>query len=132
LRRKVVVKRSVIRSILDYARACHPREGVLLLKGSVGKGRITVDDVEVPPFAVHGLGFSSFPLHMLPIDFSVVGTAHSHPSGVLRPSTADLNRFYGRIMMIAAYPYRSEENVAVFDRKGRPIEYEVVSDSESY
>ena len=127
-RREVVVNRSVIRSILDYAKACHPKEGILLLKGSLSKNRITVNEVEIPPLAVHGFGFSNFPLHMLPLDFSVVGTAHSHPSGVLRPSVTDLNKFYGRIMIIAAYPYRSEENVAVFDREGRLIEYEVVSD----
>jgi len=127
-RREVVVNRSVIRSILDYAKACHPKEGILLLKGSLSKNRITVDEVEIPPLAVHGFGFSNFPLHMLPLDFSVVGTAHSHPSGVLRPSITDLNKFYGRIMIIAAYPYRSEENVAVFDREGRSIEYEIVSD----
>ena len=127
--REVVVGRSVIESVLNYARACHPREGILLLKGSVSGGRITVDDVEIPPFAVHGFGFSSFPLYMLPIDFSVVGTAHSHPSGVLRPSATDLNKFYGRIMIIVAYPYRSEEDVAVFDSKGRQMEYKVVSDS---
>jgi len=127
-RREVVVNRSVIRSILDYAKACHPKEGILLLKGSLSKDRITVNEVEIPPLAVHGFGFSNFPLHMLPLDFSVVGTAHSHPSGVLRPSITDLNKFYGRIMIIAAYPYRSEENVAVFDREGRLIEYEIVSD----
>jgi len=127
-RREVVVNRSVIRSILDYAKACHPKEGILLLKGSLSKNRITINEVEIPPLAVHGFGFSNFPLHMLPLDFSVVGTAHSHPSGVLRPSVTDLNKFYGRIMIIAAYPYRSEENVAVFDREGRLIEYEVVSD----
>ena len=127
-RREVVVNRSVIRSILDYAKACHPKEGILLLKGSLSKNRITVNEVEIPPLAVHGFGFSNFPLHMLPLDFSVVGTAHSHPSGVLRPSITDLNKFYGRIMIIVAYPYRSEENVAVFDREGRLIEYEVVSD----
>ena len=127
-RREVVVNRSVIRSILDYAKACHPKEGILLLKGSLSKNRITVNEVEIPPLAVHGFGFSNFPLHMLPLDFSVVGTAHSHPSGVLRPSITDLNKFYGRIMIIAAYPYRSEENVAVFDREGRLIEYEIVSD----
>ncbi|RLG97539.1 peptidase [Candidatus Bathyarchaeota archaeon] len=127
-RREVVVNRSVIRSILDYAKACHPKEGILLLKGSLSKNRITVNEVEIPPLAVHGFGFSNFPLHMLPLDFSVVGTAHSHPSGVLRPSITDLNKFYGRIMIIAAYPYRSEENVAVFDREGRSIEYEIVSD----
>ena len=127
-RREVVVNRSVIRSILDYAKACHPKEGILLLKGSLSKNRITVNEVEIPPLAVHGFGFSNFPLHMLPLDFSVVGTSHSHPSGVLRPSITDLNKFYGRIMIIAAYPYRSEENIAVFDREGRLIEYEIVSD----
>jgi len=113
---------------LEYARTCHPREGVLLLRGRVDEGRVLVEEVEVPPFSVHGLGFSSFPLHMLPIDFSIVGTAHSHPSGILRPSITDLNRFYGRIMVIVAYPYASERHIAVFDRKGNLIRHEIRED----
>ena len=128
-RRSVCINRSAILSILDYARACHPKEGILLLKGKVSKDKIKVKEVEIPPLATHGYGFSNFPLHMLPIDFSVVGTAHSHPSGVLRPSIGDLNNYYGRIMIIVAYPYRSEENMAMFDSQGNLIRYEMMEDS---
>jgi len=82
----------------------------------------------VPPLAVHGRGFSNFPLYMLPIDLSIVGTAHSHPAGGLRPSVTDLNNFYGRIMIITSYPYQSKQNIAVFDREGNVIEYEEIED----
>lgn len=124
-KRTVSIDRSVILSILDYARACHPKEGVLLLRGKISKDRILVEEVEIPPLAVHGHRFSNFPLYMLPIDFSVVGTAHSHPSGVLKPSITDINNFYGRIMIIVAYPYRSEQDIAIFNGKGNIIRYEM-------
>jgi len=55
---------------------------------------------------------------MLLIDFSVMGTAHSHPSVVLRPSVEDLNHFYGRIMVIAVFSYETEQGIAVFDGRG--------------
>jgi len=63
---------------------------------------------------------------MLPIDLSIIGTAHSHPSGVLKPSITDLNKFYGRIMIIAAYPYRTEKDLAVFDGEGKRIGYKII------
>jgi proteasome lid subunit RPN8/RPN11 len=113
-------------SILSYAQMLHPREAILLLKGKVDKQRVTVNDTQIPPLATHGNTFSTFPLQTLPIDFSIIGTAHSHPSGVLRPSVADLNKFYGRIMIITAYPYQSEKNMAIFNREGKSLKYEVV------
>jgi len=121
----------VVSGILEYASACHPKEGILLLKGRVDKNKIMIEEVEIPPLSIRGLGFSSFQPYMLPIDFSIIGTAHSHPSGVLRPSSTDMNKFYGRIMIIAAYPYSSEENLAVFDGKGNSLEYEIVNSQES-
>jgi proteasome lid subunit RPN8/RPN11 len=123
--KQVSIKRSVIESLLDYAKACYPKEGILLLRGKTRKDRIIVEDVEIPPLSVRGSGFSSFPRYMLPIDFSVVGTMHSHPSGALRPSTADMNHFYGRIMIIVAYPYRSEQDIIVLDREGNAANYEI-------
>lgn len=126
--RVILISRSVFISIMEYARACHPKEGILLLKGRVGKQRIMVDEVEIPPLAVHGNSFSSFPLHMLPIDFSIVGTAHSHPTGVPRPSVGDLNNYYGRVMIIVAYPYRSEQNMGLFNNKGDSLRYELTED----
>jgi proteasome lid subunit RPN8/RPN11 len=123
--KQVSIKRSVIESLLDYAKACYPKEGILLLRGKTRKDRIIVEDVEIPPLSVRGSGFSSFPRYMLPIDFSVVGTMHSHPSGALRPSTADMNHFYGRLMIIVAYPYRSEQDIIVLDREGNAANYEI-------
>ena len=126
--RMTLIWRSVFVSIMGYARACHPKEGILLLKGKVGKETIIVDEVEIPPLAVHGSIFSSFPLHMLPIDFSVVGTVHSHPSGVLKPSVGDLNNYYGRVMVIVAFPYRSERDMGIFNSRGDSLRYELVED----
>jgi proteasome lid subunit RPN8/RPN11 len=126
LDKTVLIERPVIDSILSYARMLHPREAILLLKGKVDKHRIVVNDTQIPPLATHGNTFSTFPLHMLPIDFSIIGVAHSHPSGALRPSVTDLNKFYGRIMVITAYPYRSEKNLAIFDREGKPLKFEVI------
>lgn len=122
----IVFDQKVVDSLLSYARIAHPREGILLLRGKVDKEKILVNDVEIPPFATHGNSFSSFPLHMLPIDFSIVGVAHSHPSGALRPSTTDLNKFYGRIMVIIAYPYQTQSDIAVFNKEGKILKYETV------
>ena len=85
-----------------------------------------VTDVQIPPLATHGSSFSAFPLSRLPIDFSVIGVAHSHPSGALRPSITDLNKFYGRIMLITAYPYASEKDIIVLDREGKVLKYTVI------
>jgi len=124
--KSIVFGSKVVDSLLSYARLMHPKEGVLLLRGKVDKEKIVISDAEIPPFATHGNSFASFPLHMLPIDFSIVGVAHSHPSGVLKPSTADLNKFYGRIMVIVAYPYQTQQDIMVFDREGKALKYEVL------
>jgi len=124
--RDVYIKESVIRSVLEYASACHPREGILLLRGKVDKREIWIEEVELPPLSIHGVGFSSFRADMLPIDLSIVGTAHSHPSGVLKPSVMDLNRFYGRVMAIVAYPYRMGVDFAIFDGEGKRIRYKII------
>jgi len=126
LDKEIFVERAVVDSILSYAQMFHPRESILLLKGKIDKKKIVINDVQIPPLATHGNAFSSFPLHTLPIDFSVIGVAHSHPSGALRPSIADLNKFYGRIMLITAYPYQSEQNIIILDREGKPLKYVVV------
>jgi len=58
---------------------------------------------------------------MLPMDFSIVGTAHSHPSGNLMPSHADLNHAFGVVLTIAGFPFRNEQNVAVYNRSGEKL-----------
>jgi len=119
------IDREVLESLLAYAREAYPREGILLLRGKSRKGDVHVTEVLIPPLATHAPSFSSFPLHTLPFDLSIVGTAHSHPSGAARPSLADLNNFYGRVMVIMAAPFRSEKDVGVFNRHGELIPFEL-------
>jgi proteasome lid subunit RPN8/RPN11 len=124
----VVFEKSVADSILTWAFDAYPREGILLLRGKAGKDRILINDLVIPPLATHGRSFSSFSNIMLPMDMNVMGIAHSHPSGILRPSIHDLNHFYGRIMVIAAHPFQSYGDIGVFNSHGEKLMHEVVPD----
>lgn len=126
--RVVYIKQQVISSLLIYAKANHPKEGILLLRGRVEKERIYITEVLIPPLATHGTNFSSFPLHMLPLGLSIIGIAHSHPSGVPRPSVEDLNHFYGRIMTIMTPPYMSVRDLATFTRDGSLVKQVIEMD----
>ena len=123
---KVRVKKELIDGILSYSRDMHPREVILLLRGKAGND-IEVNEVVMPPGAIQGLGFSGFQPHMLPFDLSIVGVVHSHPSGSSSPSVHDLNHPYGRITMIAAYPYRSVDDVTIFGKGGQMLPFKVVA-----
>jgi proteasome lid subunit RPN8/RPN11 len=114
----VSVSAELLDSIFEGAKRLYPKETFLLLRGKKSKDEIRVSDLVVPPLAVYGYGFANLPFHMLPMDFSVVGTVHSHPSGNINPSSVDLNHFFGRILMIVGFPFASEQNVAVYDSKG--------------
>jgi proteasome lid subunit RPN8/RPN11 len=121
-------EKSVADSILTSALDMYPRETILLLRGRVEKDHISMSEILIPPLATHGRGFSGFSNMMLPMDLSVMGVSHSHPSGVLQPSTQDLNHFYGRVMVITAYPFQSYNDIAVFNGKGEKIPHEVIPD----
>lgn len=115
------MRRELLEDLLESARRLHPRETLLLLRGRRKGERVEVTEFLFPPFPTSGRDFVSFSLHALPIDPSIVGTAHSHPSGDLSPSPTDLNCFLGRVMVILGFPYMDEKNVAVYDGKGRRV-----------
>jgi proteasome lid subunit RPN8/RPN11 len=117
----IFIDKELLDAILEGARRLYPKETILLLRGKKQKNSIEINDLLVPPLAKYGRGFSSLPLHMLPMDFSVLGTAHSHPSGNLMPSHADLNHFFGVVLMITSFPFRNEQNVAVYNRIGEKL-----------
>ena len=125
----ILLAESVLRSLLEFFSYNHPREGILLLHGKNTKKEIIINEIAIPPQAVHGENFSSFPIFMLPADPTLQGTAHSHPSGILKMSNDDFNHFYGKIMVIVGYPYLLEKNIAVFNRKGEQLKYSVFPDN---
>lgn len=122
---EVSIDKMLLEALLGFAREQHPHEVVLLLRGQVGRSALTVEDFLVPPLAVAGRSFAEFQMHMLPIDFSIIGTAHSHPSGALKPSVSDLNNFYGRIMVLLAYPY-TPMRAAAFNGRGERVPIRVI------
>jgi proteasome lid subunit RPN8/RPN11 len=124
----VSMSAELLDSIFEGAKRLYPKETFLLLRGKKHKGEITVTDLVVPPLAVHGYGFANLPFHMLPMDFSVVGTVHSHPSGNINPSRVDLNHFFGRVLMIVGFPFASAQNVAVYDSKGEQLPFQVTEE----
>jgi proteasome lid subunit RPN8/RPN11 len=121
----VLIDEELLQMILESARRLSPKETILVLRGKRKKGAVTVSDLVVPPLAAHGHSFATIPIHMLPIDFSVIGTAHSHPSGNLTPSSADLNHFFGNVLMIVGFPFKGEKNVAVYNRNGEKLNLQV-------
>jgi proteasome lid subunit RPN8/RPN11 len=64
---------------------------------------------------------------MMPLDLHVAGSVHSHPTGVLSPSDADLSFFprTGGYHVIVGFPY-DDQNWACFRANGTRISLEVV------
>jgi proteasome lid subunit RPN8/RPN11 len=117
----VLISKFLLEAILGNAKMLYPKETILLLRGKRKKNLIEISELIVPPLATYGQGFATILTHMLPIDFSIVGTVHSHPSGNLKPSLVDLNHFWGNILMIIGFPFVDETNVAVYNREGERL-----------
>jgi proteasome lid subunit RPN8/RPN11 len=122
---KVSMSEKLLDSIFEGARQLYPKETILMLRGKKSKDTIRITDLIVPPLATYGHGFASYPFHLLPMDFSLVGTVHSHPSGNKMPSNIDLNNFFGRILMIVGYPYKTDQDVVVYNHEGEKIPIQV-------
>lgn len=120
---KVIINREALRVFLNFCKSFHPRENIMLIRGKIKNKIAEVEEFLIPPFSNYGEGFSSFPIFTLPLDFSIIGVAHSHPSGEAIPSIEDLNNFYGKIMIISSHPY---DNICVYDSKAKKIPFEIV------
>jgi hypothetical protein len=79
------------------------------------------------PGTTAGRGHANFQLYMLHADLSVVGSVHSHPSGALHPSAADLRLFrsWGRRHVIVGAPFTTGCWRA-YDGNGQEIHLDVV------
>ena len=117
----VSISEELLEAIFEGARRLYPKETVLLLRGEKKKNLIMISELVVPPLATYGQSFANIPLHMLPTDFTIIGTLHSHPSGDLTPSSSDLNHFFGIMLMITGFPFANERNVAVYNRNGKKL-----------
>jgi proteasome lid subunit RPN8/RPN11 len=128
------VTRHALDSALASARSSHPNEfGGVLRADPPG----VISEILLLPGTTAGRRHANFRLYMLPADLTVVGTVHSHPSGALHPSDADLQLFrgFGQRHLILGAPY-STGMWRAYDGNGRETRLEVVgprrpSDEES-
>jgi len=123
----VYIPSNILDAIYAGAKELYPRESFLLLRGKKSKGTISITDLVLAPFAVHGEGFAHFNPYMFAGDFSLVGTVYSHPSGNISPSDTDLNYFFGRILMIVGYPYEGKGCIVAYDSNGDRVPIEITA-----
>ena len=116
----------------EASRDSHPHEYMGLLRGedarSLGLDRdgTVVTDVLVIPGTESNPVSATVKTSMVPNDLRGVGSVHSHPNGVLRPSDADLASFQrGKVHIIIGAPYGPDDWQA-FDSDGDPVDLEVI------
>jgi len=119
----IKIKKELIETLLALGKCQHPDEFLALLKINNG----VIDEFEIAPGTVSGRTSARFSPHMLPLSTNNAGSAHSHPSGALRPSDADL-RFFpasGKWHIIVGPPY-DLSGWRCFRADGKMINPEVV------
>jgi proteasome lid subunit RPN8/RPN11 len=120
------ITRRCLEMILESSKSTYPKEfGGLLRIDSIRKD--TIVELIILPGTIAGDSHAIFRLHMLPIDFSIVGTVHSHPSPYPIPSDADLDLFrkHGKIHIIAASPF-NENSWKGYDFSGQEIDIKII------
>ncbi len=120
--------RAITRRCLDSALACarsaFPNEfGGILRADEPG----VITELLLLPGTTAGRRHANFQLYMLPVDLGVAGTVHSHPSGALHPSEADVTLFrhWGRRHLILGHPFESGSWRA-YDGNGLEVAIDVV------
>jgi hypothetical protein len=85
-----------------------------------------ISELLLVPGTTAGRRHANFLLYMLPADLTVVGTVHSHPSGALHPSDADVRLFrsWGRRHIIVGAPF-SPGSWRAYDGNGEEVHLNV-------
>jgi proteasome lid subunit RPN8/RPN11 len=118
------ISRRVLDSALASARSSYPNEfGGVLRSDPPG----VIGELLLLPGTTSGRRHANFQLYMLPADLTVVGTVHSHPSGALHPSDADLRLFrnWGRRHLILGAPF-GPGSWRAYDGNGQETSLQVV------
>ena len=107
----------------ESARSCYPNEFLCMVRQTDG----VIDEMVLLPGTVFGDSHSFLSEWMSPIDFSIAGTAHSHPGYSNEASDEDLSLFanMGGIHFITCQPY-DRGSWKAYNSKGEEVELEVI------
>ncbi len=117
------IKRATLKMAMEVAKDTYPKEFAAMMRAMDG----VITELLFLPGTIGADRSATIPLYMEPIDFSIVGSLHSHPSPYPIPSKADLAMFSrtGDVHIIVAYPYTMDSWKA-YNRDGKEIELEVI------
>ncbi len=117
------IDRGLLEMINEAARDSLPNEFVAMLRAEDG----VIQELLLLPGTLQGEDSATLMMHMMPIDFSVVGTVHSHPGYSNRPSREDLELFrrHGYVHIITCLPY-DEGSWRAYDGQGNRMQLPVV------
>jgi proteasome lid subunit RPN8/RPN11 len=123
MRSVYAIRKSTLSMISEAAVHTYPNEFLAALKAEEG----VITEVVVLPGTIQGDSHSVMYTHMLPTDFTVVGSVHSHPGHSNRPSDADLEFFsyFGGVHIITCLPY-DESSWRAYDSNGRRVPVRIV------
>ncbi len=120
----ISIKRATLEGLLEAARNTYPNEFFALL-GSTHRNS-TIDEVVMVP-TVYGKAHAIIKSGLVPVDFNIIGSIHSHPGNSNKPSVADLHSFpsFGSVHFIISYPF-TIERINVYSARGKELEWKVV------
>ena len=126
------IARETMEFLLEASEDTHPNEYMGFLRAEdadvlgLDRSGQVITDVLVVPGTESSPVSATVKTSMKPNDLKSVGSVHSHPNGVLRPSDADLATFgQGEVHIIIGAPY-GWGNWKAFDNAGEPTTLEVI------
>lgn len=107
----------------EAARSTYPDEFLCMVREIDG----VISEMVLLPGTVYGDSHSFLNQWMAPIDYSLAGSAHSHPGYSNRPSEADKDFFRntGGVHFITCLPY-DRTSWRAYDSRGEPVDLEIV------
>ncbi|MCX6650208.1 MAG: Mov34/MPN/PAD-1 family protein [Methanomassiliicoccales archaeon] len=117
------IDRSLLEMINEAARDSLPNEFIALLRAEDG----VIQELILLPGTLQGENSAQVMLNMMPIDYTVVGTIHSHPGYANRPSGQDLSffRHYGGVHIITCQPF-DERSWRAYNSQGGRVTLPIV------
>lgn len=117
--KKIIIYKTVVEDIIDFAKANHPREFVAFFHGIIKDEKLIIDSLVYNEFrSDEG---SATPIFHFP-DKSFYGSVHSHPGYSNKPSKADMRFFHktGIVNAIISMPY-SKDTIRFYNHQGEEL-----------
>ncbi|HJJ30833.1 MAG TPA: Mov34/MPN/PAD-1 family protein [Methanocorpusculum sp.] len=117
------IEHDLLVQLLEMGKSSVPNEYMVLLSAENGVINMTYQ----LPGSGAGEDASYILMDMKPLGMSYVGTAHSHPGGVIMPSDTDYATFAetGQVHIIVGEPF-DEYSWRAFNRDGKQIKLDIV------